>query len=228
MADKSHVDLVAKLVNETLDAAVQASAAKNYAEALIDRYIEEGIMVPSAKNDLIELFGKSIFTGDKDGKYVLAESYVNGDGLARAPGQDLDFAFRELIAMRPHFALPPPPTDLDAEAFGGVGGAPLKAQGRLVKEIGEFAAAARARDWGVTLGSTKVGKRPEVKGEQKPGDKAAAIADARRANPWSVDGPEAEAARLDIIGRNTAQARRLAAEAGKTITGKPRKTVNAF
>ena len=103
------------LVDRIADSLVAAAAIKSEAEALVDGYVEEGILVDPARNDLLEMFGKSIVR--QDGKLVLTESYVTKDDVIRPAGQNLDFAFRENIAKRPHLGPPPPATDEEQESF---------------------------------------------------------------------------------------------------------------
>ena len=229
------------LVDRIADSLVATAAIKSEAEALIDGYIEEGILVESARNDLLELFGKSI--AKQDGKLVLTESYVTKDDVVRPAGQNLDFAFRENIAKRPHLGPPPPATDEEQEAFSDNAVTFLKARGDFLKKYGPAYAELRAVAWGLTgIGDFKSkGVRPLAKGEKPPEDKAAKIADARRHNPWSMDSGDAAQLRLAVInGKHFVKingqqmtgptaAAKAAALAGKTIAGGPlRQRVNNF
>ena len=138
------------LVDRIADSLVANAAIKSEAEALIDGYITEGILVESARNDLMEMFGKSILRSE--GRLVLAETYTNKNDEIRPAGQNLDFAFRENIAKRPHLGPPPPATDEEQEAFGDNAVTFLKARGDFLKKYGPaYAESVRSR--GASLAS---------------------------------------------------------------------------
>jgi hypothetical protein len=109
---------VKDLYDQIADAMVQNAAIKEHVHAMLDGYVEDGMIVPSAAVDLMDMFGDKVLK-DANGRYVLATQYSNKEGIVRIARQEADFAFRELIAARPHMALPPPPSDVEADAERG-------------------------------------------------------------------------------------------------------------
>ena len=140
-----------------------------------------------ARDDLKRILGQSVLKAD--GKLVFAESYVNKEQITRPAGQVLDFALRELIVARPHYQPPAgPEPDEEQECFGDNAVTFLKARGDFLKKHGPAYADARAVAWGLTgIGDFKNKGVAPVNDKEKPKDKAAQIADARRDNPWAVE-----------------------------------------
>ena len=229
------------LIDQIADSMVANAIIKNEVDSLIDGYVEEGLCVESARDDLKRILGQSVLKAD--GKLVFAESYVNKEQITRPAGQVLDFALRELIVARPHYQPPAgPEPDEEQECFGDNAVTFLKARGDFLKKHGPAYADARAVAWGLTgIGDFKNKGVAPVNDKEKPKDKAAQIADARRDNPWAVDSGDAVAMRLEVINgkrsvkvngqtlTGTAGAAAAAHAAGKTITGQPlRQRVNNF
>lgn len=164
----------------------------------------------------------------------LDEKDIKGGNFVLPAGFDLTEAMLKLIKeCKPHWGVVVnTTTDIANEAFGldGVTVPTLAAQGRFVKEEcgGDGAlAAARAKEYGTSLGSLTPGRRPSSeKGKTLP-----PAADAIRKNPWltepkNVNDPNDPimVRRIGIIkslGSRVADG--LAKAANKTLAGAPRR-----
>jgi hypothetical protein len=116
------------------------------------------------------------------------------------------------------------PADLAAQAFGNPPS--LAAQGRMVKQYGEEAAAEEARRWNTKLGATSGGRHPDSGGTEAKPVVRESDREAPNKNPWHPkwNGKDRVAAQTSIIrslGSKVAAA--LARSAGVTLSGHPLK-----
>jgi hypothetical protein len=210
----------------------------NWAMALEDQMHADGRMNDSAfRCREITNWATRNLTVIQDGaaerivlKNIIDERTPNGQ-LVMPAGLDGRAAIDKLLSeAKPHWGPPAPASDLASLAFGLDGTKPnLTMQGRYIREeCGGSAelAAARAKEFGTSLGSDKPGTRPASDNTGKPLPPAA---DAVRKNPWLTEPKDAKnpndpvmVRRLGIIkGMGTKAAAGLAKAARKSISGAP-------